>query len=250
VPHSHVNTTLQNAVHRAAHLGDRGRRAIAARGRAARFRRRVPTPRRADVLTIGDLGYGGYQVPADALGPESVVLSAGAGTDTSFEALLVDRFGCRVHVLDPVPTAAAHVADAHAHEPRITFEHAALWTEDTDLTFHEPEIPGHVSHSATDLHRTPVAFLSAARSVGSLRAEHGWDRVDLLKISAEGAEFAIIDSVLAAAEPVRTICVEFAQPAPVHRVEDAIAALGAHGYATVAASVRPFNWKMTFRRQD
>jgi len=76
-----------------------------------------------------------------------VVLCAGAGTDTSFESLLVDRFGCRVHVLDPVPAAADHVAAALAHEPRITFEQAALWTVDTELTFHEPEVAGHVSHS-------------------------------------------------------------------------------------------------------
>jgi acetyl esterase/lipase len=36
--------------------------------------------------TIGDLGYGGYQLPGGLLGPDSVVLSAGAGTDVSFEA--------------------------------------------------------------------------------------------------------------------------------------------------------------------
>ena len=106
--------------------------------------------------------------------------------------------GCRVHLLDPVPTAAAHVANAHAHEPRITFYYAALWTEDTELTFYEPEIPGHVSHSATNLHQTPVSFIATARSITSLCAEHGWDQIDLLKISAEGSEFAIIDSVLAA----------------------------------------------------
>lgn len=208
----------------------------------------MPGSRRSDILTIGDLSYGGYQVPADALGPQSVVLSAGAGTDTSFEALLVDRFGCRVHLLDPVPAAAAHVAEAHAHEPRITFERAALWTEDTELSFHEPEISGHVSHSATNLHDTPVSFRAAARSIGSLRAEHGWDHIGLLKISAEGSEFTIIDSVLAADEPVRTLCVEFAQPAAVDRVEDVIATLEAHEYAVVATSVRPFNWKMTFER--
>lgn len=189
-------------------------------------------------------------MPPGALGPQSVVLSAGAGTDTSFEALLVDRFGCRAHLLDPVPTAAAHVAEAHAHEPRIIFERAALWTEDTELTFYEPEISGHVSHSATNLHNTPVSFLAAARSVRGLRAEHGWEHIDLLKISAEGSEFAIIDSVLTAREPVSTLCVEFAQPAAVHRVEDAIAILKAHDYATVATSVRPFNWKMTFERRS
>jgi len=35
---------------------------------------------------------------------------------------------------------------------------------------------------------------------------------------------------------VTVICVEFAQPAPVNRVEDTVAALGRHGYTAIARS--------------
>lgn len=231
-----------------ASLARRLARVLAARQRAADFVRRVPVETAADVVSIGDLGYGGYQLPGGLLGPDSVVLSAGAGTDVSFEAMIVAQFGCRVHLLDPVPAAAAHVAVALAHEPRITFEQAALWDADTRLEFHAPEVDGHVSHSATNMHDTSVAFVAQARSVKSLRAEHGWDHIDLLKISAEGSEFAILDCVLGTDEPITAIGVEFAQPVRVGRVQEAIAKLVGAGYVAVARSARPFNWKMTFLR--
>ena len=242
-----IATTAARVAGRARSLPRRGVRAARARWRTAAVRRRVADPGGAGLLTLGDLGYGGYQVPADLLGPQSRVLCAGAGTDTSFESLLVDRFGCRVHLLDPVPEAAEHARAAFAHEPRVTFEEAALWDVDTDLTFHEPAVPGHVSHSATDLHRTPASFVARGRRVASLRAEHGWPRIDLLKISAEGSEFAVLDDVLAGGEPVTAICVEFAHPADPDRVAAAVSTLDRHDYRIVARSTRPYGWKMTFR---
>ncbi len=122
-------------------------------------------------------------------------------------------------------------------------------SEDTELEFHAPEVAGHVSHSATNMHRTPAAFTAPARSLSSLRAEHQWAAVDLLKISAEGAEFSILDAVLTAAEPVSAICVEFAQPVAVATVHAAVEQLHRAGYTAVVRSARPFGWKMTFVRR-
>jgi hypothetical protein len=107
-------------------------------------------------------------------------------------------------------------------------------------------VEGFVSHSATDMHGTAAAFTAPARSVASLRAEHAWAHIDLLKISAEGSEFHIIDSVLDKSEPVTAMCVEFAQPVGIAQVEAAVRKLEAAGYTTVARSLRPMGWKMTF----
>ncbi len=238
---------------RPAMLVRRVRRGVTARVRAARFRRLHPRPRGGDVITVGDLGYGGYQVPAGLLGPGSVVVSAGAGTDVSFECLLVARFGCRVHLLDPVPAARDHVRTVLTHEPRVSYECAALWSHDTELSFHAPAIADHVSHSATDMHHTPVAFTAPARSLASLREQHGWSRVDMLKISAEGAEFAILDALLADARPVGALCVEFAQPVRIRDVDAMIDRLHRGGYELLDHHIRAFGWKATFaatRRSD
>ena len=45
---------------------------------------------------------------------------------------------------------------------------------------------------------------------------------------------------------MRVLCVEYAQPAPLERVLESIAAPRGAGYELAAASVRTWNWKVTF----
>jgi FkbM family methyltransferase len=148
--------------------------------------------------------------------------------------------------VDPVQGSARYVATALAHESRISFGNVALWTEDGELEFHEPAVEGFISHSATNMHATPVSFVAPARSISSLRTELGWPAIDMIKISAEGSEYAILESLLAGDERIPLVCVEFAQPAPLSRVLEAVAAMRGRGYEIVARSARPRNWKMSF----
>ena len=224
----------------------RGRAHIAQRRRAAGFAASLDSRPREDLICLGDLNYGGYMLPESLLGEDSICYLAGTGEDISFDLGVIARFGCRVYALDPVPRAAEHVAVAAAHEPRLVFQPVALWSRDETLTFHAPREDGYVSQSAVNLHDTPVDFSAPARSVESLMAEHGHDHVDLLKISAEGSEYEIVDHVVKSGVDVRVLCVEYAQPAPTERVEASVASLQHAGYELVAASVRTWNWKLTF----
>ena len=224
----------------------RGRAHLAQRRRTASFAAELNPHPRPDLLAVGDLGYGGYLLPSSLLGPDSVCFLAGTGEDISFDLGVIARFGCTVHALDPVPRAAEHVAGAAAHEPRLVFHPVALWSSDDTLTFHAPREEGYVSQSAINLHDTEPDFSAQARSVASLMAELGRDHIDLLKISAEGSEYEILDHVLAESIDVRVLCVEYAQPAPLERVLESIKRLESAGYELAAASARTWNWKLTF----
>jgi FkbM family methyltransferase len=203
---------------------------------------------RSDLVTVGDLGYGGYVLPGSLLGPDSVCYLAGTGEDISFDLGVVARFGCTVYAMDPVPRAAEHVAAAAAHEPRVIFKPVALWSSDKVLTLHAPREPGYVSQSAVNLYDTPSDFTVPARSINSLMHELGHDHIDLLKLSVEGSEYEILDHVISDRVDARIICVEYAQPAPVPRAIESVKALEQAGYVLVAASVRVWNWKLTFVR--
>lgn len=224
----------------------RVREQIRTRLQSRRFRAGLDIKPRPDLAEVADPGYGGYSIPTDGLGADSVVVLCGTGTDISFDLELIARFGCKVLAIDPVPAAAAYVAEAAKNEPRHEFLPYALWNEDTTIDFHEPRIEGYISHSATDMHGTPVAFTATARRLSSLMAERGQDHVDLLKISAEGSEYAILDDVLASDLPVGMIAVEFATPIPAQKGLDQVAKLTAAGYEVVAARTAPYNWKLTF----
>jgi FkbM family methyltransferase len=220
----------------------------AQRRRSAAMRKALPVQRRDDLVEVGDLGYGGYEVPASLLGTESTCVLAGVGEDLTFDLGLVARFGCRVHSLDPVPHAAAFAAEAAAHEPRLTFHPVALWSRDETLTFHAPRQSGYVSQSATNLHGTPADFTAQARSVRSFMSDIGATGIDLLKVSAEGAEYEIVEHVVAEQLPIRVLSVEYAQPAPLDTVLSSCRRLQAGGFRPVASSIRTWNWKLTWVR--
>ena len=91
---------------------DRARAAFSVRYNAAAFRRAIPVEVEVPMVTIGDLSYGGYAIPAHLLDTDSVLVSVGAGTDVSFELEVVSRYGCRAFIYDPVPASAAYTEKA------------------------------------------------------------------------------------------------------------------------------------------
>jgi FkbM family methyltransferase len=202
----------------------------------------------ADTVMLGN-PYGGYRVPAQLLDEHSICYLAGTGEDISFDLAIIEHFGCEVYAFDPVPRAGAYVARAAADEPRHHFMPVGLWSSDTTLTFHAPAQTGFVSHSATNLQNTGAAFEAPVRSIVSVMRELGHDHIDLLKVSAEGAEFEIVEHVLAAGVAARVLCVEYAQPASLERVLEQGRRLQGAGYQLVGAG-QWRQWKLTFARAE
>jgi FkbM family methyltransferase len=208
--------------------------------------RRLGLVRRPDIEMLGN-PYGGYRIPITMFDAKSVCYLAGTGEDISFDLALIERFGCEVYAFDPVERAATFVAQAAADEPRHHFMGVGLWSADAMLSFHAPVQEGYVSHSATNLQNTETAFQAPVRSVASLMGELGHDHLDLLKISAEGSEFEILDHILTNKIDARVLCVEFAQPVSVERVVECGRRLQAAGYQLVGTGEWR-QWKLTFAR--
>jgi hypothetical protein len=114
------------------------------------------------------------------------------------------------------------------------------------LRFHDNPQEGFVSRSATDMHETAGSLELPVRSIPSVMAELGHERIDLLKLSVEGSEYELIDAVVEEAIPVRCLCVEFAQPTPLARVRAAVDRLGGAGLRLAHPELRPFYWKFSF----
>jgi hypothetical protein len=112
------------------------------------------------------------------------------------------------------------------------------------LTFHAPREEGYVSHSATNLFGTEEAFRAEGRGLRSLMREWGHDHIDLLKVSAEGSEFEILDTLLRDGPVVPILCSEF--PLQLDRSRRMLERLAAAGYELVSAKVVPPNWSFTW----
>ncbi len=213
--------------------------------RAAVLRRSLHVAPRSDLVAIGDLSYGGYRVPIGMLNADSVIYSVGVGENIRFDLDLIARLGCTIQAMDPVPRAAQFARTAAASEPRFVFYPFAVWSRDETLTFHAPAHEGDISHSAVNLSHTAPAFQAEGRALRSLMRSWGHDHIDLLKVSAEGAEFEILETLLRDGPVVPILCAEFSLP-PLSSARRMLARLAGAGYVLVDANVRAGGWTFTW----
>lgn len=149
-----------------------------------------------------------WAVDVSALYAESQVLSAGVGNDVSFEKALVSRFAARVVLLDPSPTGITTMARENLPEELVRFLPVALAGKDGELAFQPPADPQEGSFRKSNGQVIgDVRFPS--KTLSTLMSELRWQRIDLLKLDIEGAEYEVIDHLLERNLDVRQICVEF-----------------------------------------
>jgi FkbM family methyltransferase len=186
--------------------------------------------------------YGGWVVPTALIDSTWRVYSGGVGEDVSFDLGLIERFGCDVVALDPTPRAIAFAQPIAAREPHFRFLPVGLWSSDTVQRFFAPRDPTHVSHSVMNLQGTSDWFEAQCRTIQSVMTELGDTSIDLLKLDIEGAEHAVLASVLGSGIRPKVVCFEVDQPVGPLRLLRTMRLVRDHGYDLVAID----GWNFTF----
>ena len=168
--------------------------------------RRIPR----NVMRNVGRGDGLWLVPAGiAETPGARVISAGVGLDASFDIALASA-GADVVMLDPTPAARRYAEARAAEYPGLRFLPVGVWETSGPRVFHAPKSDRHVSHSITALQGERPAFTGECRTLADIAEELQWDRVDLVKLDIEGAEYKVLDQWLASGCPAaRALCMEF-----------------------------------------
>ena len=196
-------------------------------------------------------GYGEWQVATDRLGPESIVYSVGIGDDISFDLDLVRQIGVTVHAFDPTPESLAWL-EGTALPDSFVVHGVALSARDGELALYPHANPDYVSSSILPVaHVSPDAVRVPGRRLATLMEELGHAHVDLLKMDIEGAEYEVLEDILASGVDVRQLLVEFHHRFPqvgMGRTRDAIRSLREAGYALFTVSSR--GEELGFIRQD
>jgi FkbM family methyltransferase len=117
------------------------------------------------------------------------------GEDISFDISLVERFNLNIFAFDPTPRVIDWIAN-QALPPHLIFHPYGLASSDGTRRFFPPSNPADVSHSIVP-RSTAGAVDIEVRSLATILRTLGHSRIDLLKIDIEGAEYDVIDDMLA-----------------------------------------------------
>jgi FkbM family methyltransferase len=174
--------------------------------------------------------YGGWLVPECVFNENSVCYLAGAGEDISFDVGLVNKYKCRVFIFDPTPRAKIHfdrLMDAvnskrnmrinntsdfyslSSEDARLMhFSEIDLWNKKEEIKFYSPQNVDFVSHSILNLQQTKSFFIGKVDKLSNFMKVNNHSELTLLKIDIEGAEYAVLESIIEDKLKIKVICVE------------------------------------------
>jgi len=177
--------------------------------------------------------YGGWNIIPTLLNEHSVVYSFGVGEDASFDIGLIETYGLKVHAFDPTPRSIEWVAEQNFSE-QFVMHPVGIASFDGEVTFNPPENPAHISHTILERPSTSaLSFSVPVQRLATICAELRDDRIDLLKLDIEGAEYDVIDDFIRSGIRPLQFLVEFHTRFPgigKSKTKRAIEALRAAGY--------------------
>ena len=158
----------------------------------------------------GNKGYGGWAIPINIISSESVVVDVGLGEDISFSESLILKYGCNVHGFDPTPKAISYI-DKRKNS-KFQLHKLGLARSCRSAVFYLPVNSNHVSGSLTKSNhigneKIEVQLIDTDGIIQLIKK----DRIDLLKIDIEGAEYEVLnsESFMSNAPRIKILCIEF-----------------------------------------
>ncbi|MHB1537101.1 MAG: FkbM family methyltransferase [Solirubrobacteraceae bacterium] len=175
--------------------------------------------------------YGGWSVPTQLIGKDWVAYSIGAGGDISFDMELIRRTGCRVLSFDPAAAARMHEG---SDCPRYTFYNCAIWHRPGELEMYMAENPEHMALSAVNLQRSRRSIVVPCRTVESVRQEHGHEKIDLIKLTMDGAEYDFVPHLDLQGWSTKVVVMAVHHNRSVRAARDLFSHMSAEGFSAVA----------------
>lgn len=169
--------------------------------------------------------YGGYCVRPELITKDSIVYSLGIGEDISFDLAMIKRFGVNVFAFDPTPKALNWVKAQKLPEEFHFFEYG-ITDYDGTAKFYPPKNSGGVSYSIFEKPIDPRRVIIAkVHRLNFFLNMLGHEKIDVLKMDVEGAEYGIIQDLLASNIRIQQIVLEFHHPLKNFSIYDTNAAI-------------------------
>lgn len=219
--------------------------------------------------------YHGYYIPSNLLNENSVCYCVGAGEDVTFDTELVVNYNAKVFIFDPAPEGINHFAKLNnmvkngealsvgstpftyrisaPQLDKITYIETGVWSEKTLIKFYKPTVDNYASHSIELFNASQEYIEVPVDRLSNLMRDLKHKSIDLFKMEIEGAEYAVIKTIVEDKPDIKIILVEFDEvyhpkdSRYVFRIKEATKSLIDAGY-TLAHSTP--HYKKLFVRND
>lgn len=183
--------------------------------------------------------YGGWDVVTANINSRSVVYSFGIGEDVSFDIELIEKFNLIIHGFDPTPKSIEWVKKQNLTTHFILHEYG-IAAFDGNVLFNPPENPNHISHTLLERPSTKAKTISVqVKRLQTIMNELGHDRIDILKMDVEGAEYDVITDICQSEILPQQVLIEFHHRFPnvdLAKTRNAIEQLQKMGYRLFSIS--------------
>jgi FkbM family methyltransferase len=154
--------------------------------------------------------YGGFYLYDKNLDNTSVIYSIGIGEDVSFDMELINKFKCKVFAYDPTPKSVKWV-DKIVNKDNFIFHPLGVANQKGEREFYLPKNQNHVSGSINNINSVEIknSIKLNFDSLNNLMKLKNHNKIDVLKMDIEGAEYEVIDHIKKYQLDIKQILVEF-----------------------------------------
>lgn len=153
--------------------------------------------------------YGGFFLAENSINSNSIVYSFGIGKDISFDSDLIKDASCKIYAFDPTPSSLDWLKSQN-----LPFEFNYFDFGISNLSgwvnFYLPVNSNFVSGSLSlhDSVDNQSRISVRMRTFAEIAKEFKHEKIDLVKMDIEGAEYDVIESILDSEIEVKQILVE------------------------------------------
>jgi FkbM family methyltransferase len=200
------------------------------------FEYRLPRTALHEARGLIDLGssYGAWRIPGGLIGRSWTCYCVGAGGDVSFDLELIHRYDATVRAIDAVAEYVESAIEQAEGEPRFSAHQAAIATSDGPIRMQITHDPQSRSVSSAGLYESQNFIELPGRTLPSLMAELGDERIDLLKLDIEGGEYELLPTLDLRALGVKIFAIQLHHVGSVGDARALIAQLRRDDYQPVA----------------
>ena len=156
---------------------------------------------------------GGWWFSPEGFNKDSIVYSLGVGDEIDFDLAIIEQYGVEVFAFDPTPSSIDMLDESKLPE-RFHFQPWAVTATDGSLQFY-PRLKKDGTKSDVMFTMIPEEETKddvievPAYSLSTITSKLGHDRIDVLKMDIEGAEYEVLDGLLESPVKPTQLLVEF-----------------------------------------